>query len=194
MNRRRELVLQRVSRIGSLTAAESVSQNTKWKGRPTGMLTIEAAIGAYMKKDTDVYNLHRQQDAYIPVSKDPGQQEKEQLSRQMKEYQSELEESQLANVKSELEKKYSPQQLNAQKIKKVLENEPSAQYQLRMYGKNEYIDGHSAFDRLDENRCSGFLLYSYNKKGVHSVLGEHITPGSTRQKENKRGKLWIQST
>ena len=75
MNRRRELVLQRVSRIGSLTAAESVSQNTKWKGRPTGMLTIEAAIGAYMKKDTDVYNLHRQQDAYIPVSKDPGQQE-----------------------------------------------------------------------------------------------------------------------
>ena len=97
-------------------------------------------------------------------------------------------------VKSELEKKYSPQQLNAQKIKKVLENDPSAQYQLRMYGKNEYIDGHSAFDRLDENRCSGFLLYSYNKKGVHSVLGEHITPGSTRQKENKRGKLWIQST
>lgn len=34
------------------------------------------------------------------------------------------------------------------------------------------------YDTLDVNRCAGFLLYSYDKHGTHSVLGEDISPGS----------------
>lgn len=193
MNRRRELVLQRVSRIGSLAAAENAARNEKFRGRPTGALTIEAAIAAYMMKDGEVYDLRRQKDAYIRTSKDPDRNRQDQLSRQMEEYMSDLEESQLANARADLEKKHPAQQLNIDKIKKVLEDDPSAQYQLSHYGKKDGEDGQTAFDRLDANRCSGFLLYSYDKKGVHSVLGEHMSPGShIRQGEDrKRSKLWI---
>lgn len=34
------------------------------------------------------------------------------------------------------------------------------------------------FDRLDANRTEGFLLYSYDKHGVHSVLGESKAIGN----------------
>lgn len=36
----------------------------------------------------------------------------------------------------------------------------------------------SNYDKLDVNRFEGYLLYSYDKKGEHSILGEHIIPGS----------------
>ena len=117
MNRRREIALQRVSRIGSLTAVESVPQNTKFKGRPAGALTIEAVIGTYKLNEKGISNIHFIQNTFsqvhIPI----------------------LEESRPAN------------------------------------DAGARID----FDRLDANRCPGFLLYSYNKKGVHSVLGEYVT-------------------
>lgn len=35
----------------------------------------------------------------------------------------------------------------------------------------------NAFDQLDANRTAGYLLYSYDKRGVHSILGEDIRPG-----------------
>lgn len=35
----------------------------------------------------------------------------------------------------------------------------------------------NAFDRLDVNRTEGHLLYSYDKKGTHSILGKDIAPG-----------------
>lgn len=34
------------------------------------------------------------------------------------------------------------------------------------------------FDKLDVNRGAGYLLYSYDKKGTHSILGDHVKPGS----------------
>lgn len=175
MNRRRELVLQRVSRIGSLAAAENTARNAMFRGRPTGMLTIEAAIGTYMTKDGGAYDPRRRQDSYIRTSMDSNKQEQEQLSRQMTEYLSTLEEGQLAN-------RHSARQLNTERIKKALANDPSARYQLGRYAKKDDAEEQTAFDRLDANRCSGFLLYSYNKKGVHSVLGEHITPGSEQER------------
>lgn len=174
MNRRRELVLQRVSRIGSLAAMESATQNTRFKGRPAGALTIEAVMGTYMMKDHDVQSIRQQQDTYNRTSKDPNKQEKEQLSQQMKEYMSALEESQLANAKSGMEHGHTTEHINIKKFEKALANDPSAQYQLSRYGINNDETVQTDFDRLDANRCSGFLLYSYNKKGVHSVLGEHL--------------------
>lgn len=180
MDRRRELVLQRLSRIGSLAAAEGAPQNIKFKGRPTGAMTIEAAIGTYMVRNNEVYDFRRMQDTYTRSGKDS----KEQLSRQMSEYMTAIEESQLANAKPGLA--YAGhdgdilQSGAEEKLERILENDPSARYQLRRYFTRPADGGaQSAYDRLDANRCSGFLLYSYNKNGVHSVLGEHITPGSS---------------
>ena len=171
MNRRRELVLQRISRIGSLTAAESAPQNRKFRGKPPGTLSIEAAIGTY-------YDKRRQQDTYTPASKEPKQREREQISGQMAEYMSAIEESQLANAREGLSHPVTAQQTGAQKLEKALENDPSAKYQLDRYRKHTDQDEQTVYDRLDANRCAGFLLYSYDKYGAHSVLGEHITPGS----------------
>lgn len=35
----------------------------------------------------------------------------------------------------------------------------------------------SSFDKLDVNRSAGFLLYSYDKRGGHSILGRDVSPG-----------------
>ena len=35
----------------------------------------------------------------------------------------------------------------------------------------------NAYDRLDVNRTEGYLLYSYDKQGTHSILGRDIRPG-----------------
>ena len=35
----------------------------------------------------------------------------------------------------------------------------------------------NAFEQLDVNRTAGYLLYSYDKRGIHSILGEDIRPG-----------------
>ncbi|MDE5825359.1 MAG: hypothetical protein K2H91_11855 [Lachnospiraceae bacterium] len=185
MNRRRELALQRVSRIGSIAAADNISQNTKYKSSHTGVRiqtnTIEAALGTYMMRSNEVYDL-RGQDTYIHGYGESGSEAQDQLSRQMKEYISMAssdamaseEESQLANAKSDLERRIA-EHINIKKFEEALAKDPSAQYQLSRYHKK---GDETDFDRLDANRCSGFLLYSYNKKGVHSVLGEHLSFGS----------------
>lgn len=174
MNRRRELALQRVSRIGSIAAADNISQNTKYKSSQTGAhtSTIEAALGTYLIRDNKVYDL-RGQDTYIQGYGNSGSEAQGQLSRQMKEYisMSSAEESQLAHAKSDLERR-AAEHINIKKYEEALAKDPSAQYQLSRYHKK---DEETDFDRLDANRCSGFLLYSYNKKGVHSVLGEHLS-------------------
>ena len=191
MNRRRELALQRVSRIGSIAAADNISQNTKYKSSQTGARiqtnTIEAALGTYMMRNNEVYGL-RGQDTYIHGYGESGSEAQDQLSRQMKEYISMAssdamasddamaseEESQLANAKSDLERRIA-EHINIKKFEEALAKDPSAQYQMSRYHKK---GDETDFDRLDANRCSGFLLYSYNKKGVHSVLGEHLSFGS----------------
>ncbi len=176
VNRRRELVLQRVSRIGNIAATDNISQNTKYRSSQTGdriqTNTIEAALGTYMMRGTEIYDL-RGEDTYTHGYGESGSNAQGQLSRQMKEYLSmaSAEESQLANAKSDLERRVA-EHINIRKFEEALAKDPSAQYQLSRYHKNgEETD----FDRLDANRCSGFLLYSYNKKGVHSVLGEHLS-------------------
>lgn len=179
MNRRRELALQRVSRIGSIAAADNISQNTKYKSSHTGARvqtnTIEAALGTYLMRNDEVYDL-RGQDAYVHGYGDSGSEAQDQLSRQMKEYVSMAseEESQLAYAKSDLERRIA-EHINIRKYEEALAKDPSAQYQLSRYHR---MDEETDFDRLDANRCSGFLLYSYNKKGVHSVLGEHLSFGN----------------
>lgn len=175
MNRKRELTLQRVSRIGGIAAVESVQQKTKLKNKSADAFTtrtIEAALGTYRLKNDEIYDIQHQ-DAYISGYGDSGRNDKEQMSRQMDDYMSFLEDSRLANAKSELEKKRAAQHLNIKKFEEALANDPSAQYQLSRYRKNNKSD----FDALDANRCSGFLLYSYDKNGVHSVLGEHAAYG-----------------
>lgn len=175
MNRRRELTLQRLSRIGGIAAVEDISQKSKLRNKSTSAFTtrtIEAALGTYMMKVDEVYNV-RYQDSYTSSYGNSGKNEQEQLSRQMDEYRSSLEEN-LANAKSELEGKRAAEQLNIIKFEEALAKDPSAQYQLSKYKKK---DNKSDYDALDANRCSGFLLYSYDKKGVHSVLGEHLPYG-----------------
>lgn len=176
MNKNRELTLQRLSRIGGLAAVESAAraENPKVismviKGRPVGTLTIEAALGAYLSGKKSA------QDAYINTSKDP----KQQLSYQMAEYMSTLEESQLANAKAEDTDDKSEDLLEEERRKKteqILKTNKSARYQFAHYRKQEKEEL-SVFDKLDANRCSGFLLYSYDKNGIHSVLGENRNPG-----------------
>ncbi len=176
VNRRRELVLQRVSRIGNIAATDNISQNTKYRSSQTGERiqtnTIEAALGTYMMRGTEIYDLCGE-DTYTHGYGESGSNAQGQLSRQMKEYLSmaSAEESQLANAKSDLERRVA-EHINIRKFEEALAKDPSAQYQLSRYHKK---GGETDFDRLDANRCSGFLLYSYNKKGVHSVLGEHLS-------------------
>lgn len=176
MNRRRELTLQRLSRIGGIAAVEDISQKSKIRNKSTSAFTtrtIEAALGTYMMKGDEVYNV-RYQDTYTSSYGNSGKNEQEQLSRQMDEYRSSLEENQLANAKSELEGRRAAEHLNIIKFEEALAKDPSAQYQLSKYKKK---DNKSDYDALDANRCSGFLLYSYDKNGVHSVLGEQLAYG-----------------
>lgn len=190
MNRRRELTLQRLARIGALPASENVVQVEKpvtaAKLKPAGTLTIEAAINVYMKRQKSVYaqlehaqfehDLRKQQDSYVSTSKDP----KRQISQQMAEYMAAIEESQLANARAGMNYDKSAEELdkeNKEKTEKVLKTDRSARYQLEHYKKKQEVQS-SVYDQLDENRCPGFLLYSYDKNGTHSVLGENISPGS----------------
>ena len=179
MNRRRELTLQRLARIGALPASESVVQVEKpvsaAKLKPPGTLTIEAALNVYMKRPKSVYDLRTQQDSYVSTSKDP----KQHLSQQMAEYMAAIEESQLANARAGMNYDKSAIELdeeNREKAEKALKKDRSAKYQIEHYKKKEEVQS-SVYDVLDENRCPGFLLYSYDKNGTHSVLGENISPG-----------------
>lgn len=131
MNKKRELVLQRLSRIGSLTTVESAPQSRKFRGKPPGTLSIEAAIDAYYKG--------REENNPVSVG-------------QVFVYC-------MMDIK-----------ITTQKFDETSEN--------KRYRKNAGQGIQTAYDRLDANRCAGFLLYSYDKYGVHSVLGEQISPGS----------------
>jgi len=170
MNRRRELTLQRVSRIGGITARDRYPQNTK--ERTTNAFTIEEALGTYMVKEDTVYDFRRQ-DTYTQSDGDSRKNDQEQFARQMKEYQSAADQNQLANAKSDLERR-AADRINIKKFEEALAKDPSAQYQLSRYHKKK---DETDFDKLDANRCSGFLLYSYDKKGIHSVLGEQYSSG-----------------
>jgi hypothetical protein len=117
--RKRELTLQRVSRIGSLASVEGVHVNAKFKGKPAGALTIEEALALYM------YDTCKHHDVFIP------------------------------------------------KIRRTRQNNNHRQH--RQHNDNSK---QTVYDRMDANRCAGFLLYSYDRRGAHSVLGENITPGS----------------
>ena len=44
--------------------------------------------------------------------------------------------------------------------------------------EEEIVLPQTPYDMLDVNRCAGFLLYSYDKRGTHSILGENNKPGS----------------
>lgn len=181
MNKSRELTLQRLSRIGGLPAVESVARMENpmavsmiIKGKPVGTLTIEAALGAYMSRKAGAYDLRTMQDTYISTSKDT----KQQLSHQMTEYMSTLEESQLANARNQAADDKSQEELDEElrkKTEKILKTNKSASYQFAHYRKQE--EELTVYDKLDANRCSGFLLYSYDKNGIHSILGENISPG-----------------
>lgn len=180
MNRRRELTLQRLARIGALPASEHVIQvektETAAKLKPVGTMTIEAALNIYMKRQKSVYDLRTQQDSYVSTSKDP----KQQLSQQMAEYMAAIEESQLANARAGVNYDKSAAELDEEskeKAEEVLKTDRSARYQLEHYKKIQEVPS-TVYDMLDENRCPGFLLYSYDKNGTHSVLGENISPGS----------------
>lgn len=184
MNRRRELTLQRLARIGALPASETPVPVEKpvsaAKLKPAGTLTIEAAINAYMERPKSVHDLRTQQDDYVSTSKDPKQQRRQQVSQQMAEYMAAIEESQLANARAGVAYGKSAEEIdreNQEKTKKALETDGSAKYQLERYKKKQETES-SVYDKLDENRCPGFLLYSYDKNGAHSVLGENISPGS----------------
>ncbi len=179
MNRRRELALQRLSRIGSLAAVESAPAKAQFRGKPAGTLTIEAAIGTYMIRGDDLYDMRLPQDTYFQTSKDPRYWEQEQLSKQMTDYLSVAKQGKSSHTKTSLANDRpfdSP--LEDEALQEILDKDPSARYQLSQYQNRHREDVETAYDRLDANRCSGFLLYSYNKHGLHSVLGEHITPGS----------------
>lgn len=177
MNRNRELTLQRLSRIGDLAAVDSVARVEEkaealgtTKGKPVGVLTIEAALGAYLSGKKNAHDL------YINTSKDL----KQQLSHQMAEYLVTLEESQHANAKAgdtNDEQQKALEEERQKKTEKILRTNKSARYQFAHYRKEEKEEL-SVYDKLDANRCSGFLLYSYDKNGVHSVLGENISPSS----------------
>ncbi len=185
MNRRRELTLQRLARIGALPASEHVVQTqrvavekteTVVKLKPAGAMSIEAMLNTYMKRQKSVFDLRTQQDSYVSTVKDP----KQQLSQQMAEYMAAIEESQLANARAGVSYDKSAAELdkeNQEKAEKVLKTDRSARYQLEHYKKKEETPS-SVYEKLDENRCPGFLLYSYDKNGSHSVLGENRNPGS----------------
>lgn len=182
MNRRRELTLQRLARIGALPASETVAHVEKpvsaAKLKPVGTMTIEAAINTYMKRQKAHigYDLRPQQDSYVSTSKDP----KQHLSQQMAEYMAAIEESQLANARAGVNYDKSaaePDEESKEKAENVLKTDRSARYQLEHYKKKQE-EPSTVYDLLDENRCPGFLLYSYDKNGTHSVLGENISPGS----------------
>lgn len=185
MNRRRELTLQRLARIGALPASEHVVQaqrvavekpETVVKLKPAGAMSIEAMLNTYMKRQKSVFDLRTQQDSYVSTVKDP----KQQLSQQMAEYMAAIEESQLANARAGVSYDKSAAELdkeNQEKAEKVLKTDRSARYQLEHYKKKEETPS-SVYEKLDENRCPGFLLYSYDKNGSHSVLGENRNPGS----------------
>ena len=175
MNKRRELILQRLSRIDSIQTAQSNPRATKFRGRPEGALSIEAAIGTYMTGTPNAVDMYMKQDVYTKSRSGQKKQMSQQMSRQMAEYMAVAEESQLANARSELSDNAA---MDEEALQKILEADPSAKYQLTKYGRKAQPENLTVYDRLDADRCEGFLLYSYNKRGVHSVLGEHITPGS----------------
>ena len=131
MNRRRELTLQRVSRIGGITARDRYPQNTK--ERTTNAFTIEEALGTYMVKEDTVYDFRRQ-DTYTQSDGDSRKNDQEQFARQMKEYQSAADQNQLANAKSDLERR-AADRINIKKFEEALAKDPSAQYQLSRYHK-----------------------------------------------------------
>lgn len=105
MDKKKEITLQRLSRIGSLTDAKGDAQEKSpeaMKGRPVGAPSIEAVLGGFMTTTRFFANTNESK-------------------------------------------------------RKSVSDKPQ-----------------SIYDMLDENRCSGFLLYSYDKNGAHSVLGENV--------------------
>lgn len=145
MNRKRKLTLQRVSRIGSLTSVEVIPVNVKFKGRPIGSLTIEAAIALY------IHDASKRQDVFITKFRKTKH----------------LHDSHSHNNHSHSSRSHDGHSHNSHSHSKHVHNSQPHTH-----------SGHRvSYDMLDANRCAGFLLYSYDKNGAHSVLGENAAPG-----------------
>ena len=143
MDRKRELVLQRLSKIGSLSVSSYVAENEKFKGQPVGTMSIEAAIGTYI------------------------------MTNQMADYMSVLEESRIISIKKGIDV-VKDNTDECQTDSDITDLQDLSESNELSEPKNNTS---AIYDKLDANRCAGFLLYSYNKNGIHSVLGEHLTPG-----------------
>lgn len=94
----------------------------------------------------------------------------------------------LKNIANEQRKVVEVYQIANQRKQAIPENESKKQEKKRFkmpVGSVTVCDypeeiciPESNYDKLDRNRFGGYLLYSYDKNGEHSILGEHITPGS----------------
>ena len=162
MDKRRELVLQRLSRIDHLNTSPYVAQNEKFIGRPVGTMSIEAALGTYMSDSENTEVFYFKQDTFTKTPDDS----KQQIVKQMADYRSVLQQSRLI---------YS---------KKSAGSDNTYNYSNQGYDNiydeacDDVYEELSVYDKLDANRSAGFLLYSYNKRGMHSVLGEPNSAGS----------------
>lgn len=140
MKRKRD-ALQRISRIGGIHAAQGVTANERFRGRPIGAMSIEAAINTYMAGISSPIMLGfcLRQDICVRTADETEQ--------------------------------YIVQQMPGAVIS--VEESGSDSDKEALPDKGMMI----IYDALDANRCSGFLFYSYNKHGVHSVLGEYMNEG-----------------
>ena len=122
MNRRKELTLQRLSKLDEFELESNSITEVTFKEKPVGAMTIEAAMGMYMC----VLN-----HGHVEIAR-----------------QGKF----LVNAKGSKSETGNSSENN---ILHVTENTT------KMY------------DKLDANRSAGFLLYSYNKDGMHSTLAEY---------------------
>lgn len=94
----------------------------------------------------------------------------------------------LENITDERRRVVEVYQIANQRKQAIPENEAKKQEKKRLkmpvgsVGECNYSEEinipESNYDKIDVNRFEGYLLYSYDKNGEHSILGEHIIPGS----------------
>lgn len=155
MTKRRGTDLQRLSRIENISSTDRLENDGKstsqQRGHPVAVMTIEAAIAIFLSEICDTVDWCILQGGYIGNFNGNG---KRQVTA---EYRQEL----------------------IDKLARALEKDASARYQFSHYGmlkELEHVLGGGIAVSTDSD--GGFMLYSYDKYGEASILGEYAPSGT----------------
>ena len=156
-------LLHRLSRIDDVRTYQQLEQRLDIKENRRTSMSMQEALALYLQSIAPAIvpklpkEEHRGKTDSNKRQESPGTMEVVEVYR--------LANQRKQDAKERTKDRKYPKEISAEELRELEENTSNIWLQ-------------NAFDRLDCSRAEGYLLYSYNKQGTHSIIGHDNQPGT----------------